>query len=119
MVINSSIDYIDADPDSDRYLQRTIHCPECGKVCPIEDDICNECGNYLDVSIVEEELHSRIRIDEFEEDPETGELVLVEEPEGDEDEEDDFYYGSLDDFDETEEYEDEDEENEEDEDDED
>lgn len=117
MVINSSIDYVDADPDSDRYLQRTIHCPECGKVCPIEDDICNECGNYLDVSVVEEELKSRIRIDEFEEDPETGELVLRDDLE--EDEEDDFYHGALDEFDEPEEYEDEDEETEENEDDED
>lgn len=115
--MSNNIDYIDSDPDSDLQLNTTIHCPECGKVCPIEDDICNECGNYLDITVVEEELDSRIRIDEFEEDPETGDLVLKADSE--EDQEDDFYWGSLDEFDESDEYEDEDEETEENEDDED
>ena len=87
----SNIDYIANESDDDfGPLTTTIHCPECGKVCPIEDDYCNECGNYLDNTVVEEELEERsMRIDQYEED-ENGDLILIinddEESEFDEDE---------------------------------
>ena len=52
--------------DVDPGLKRLVNCPECGRAVPCDEDVCPDCGAYVDYTKTFEDADEVYDVDEEE-----------------------------------------------------